>query len=268
MRQKLKCLAGSVLHHLIPPLAREVDQGNTNDPHGRLKQLIADYQISRAAASGNASSLRRNLTHYWKSARGDGFYDAYPERFEEWFLGHHYSVVEALARELEKRPEIHRLIEVGCGDGKVLQHLSDRFSTIDAAIGIDLNHHIVERNREVYRGTNLRFECTDLHLYLKNYQGSGILLVSNGGVFEYLTQTELEDLFTSFKNLASPVMLMLVEPIAADFDLKTETTSRPHGIEKSFSHPHRYLLEKSGWKVNFEEVQDLEHRWMLMVASA
>ncbi len=63
-------------------------------------------------------------------------------------------------------------------------------------------------------------------------------------------------------------MIMLVEPIAPDFDLKNETVSRPHGVENSFSHPHRYLLEKAGWKVEFEEVKTMEHRWMMMIASA
>ncbi|MDF1657651.1 MAG: class I SAM-dependent methyltransferase [Verrucomicrobiales bacterium] len=268
MKQQLKCLAGSVLHHLAPNLSREVDEGCIDGPQGKLKRLIVDYRTSRAAASGDANSLRKQLAHYWKSARGDEFYDAYPERFEKWFLGDHYPVVEALADQLKKRPEIHRLIEVGCGDGKVLQHLSDRFRQFNTAIGIDLNSNIIERNREVYDDTSLQFESADLHEFLQSYLGSGILLVSYGGVLEYLTQTELEDLFASFKNLASPVMLMLVEPIALNFDLAQETQSRPHGIENSFSHPHRHLLEAAGWTIQFEEVQELEHRWMLMIASA
>jgi len=268
MKQQLKCLAGSVLHHLAPRLSREVDQGQIDGRHERLKRLIADYQTGRAAASGDLTSLHERLASYWQSSRGDEFYDAYPQRFQEWFLGHHYSVIEALAGELEKRPEIHRLIEVGCGDGKVLSHLSERFPQFNAATGIDLNEKIIARNREVYRETRLRFESGDLHEYLQAYQGSGILLVSYGGVLEYLTEIELEDLFTSFRNLANPVMLMLVEPIAADYDLEKETQSRPHGIEKSFSHPHRHLLEQAGWTITYEEVQQREHRWMLMIASA
>lgn len=268
MKQQLKHLAGSVLHHLAPPLSRAVDRGKIDGRHARLKRWIADYRIASAAESGDLKSLRDRLAQYWQSERGDEFYDAYPTRFQDWFLGPHYTVVEALAERLEARPGIRRLIEVGCGDGKVLQHLHDRFPQITSATGVDLNETIIERNRDVYESSALHFECSDLDTYLQQYHGSGILLVSYGGVLEYLTQPELEALFTSFRNLASPTLLLLVEPISPDFDLSTETVSRPHGIENSFSHPHRHLLETAGWTVEFEEVQELEHRWMLMLASA
>ncbi|MEM1440746.1 MAG: class I SAM-dependent methyltransferase [Verrucomicrobiota bacterium] len=268
MKKQLKKLAGSVLHHFAPFLSKAVDEGKFDGPHARLKRLIADYRASLAAENGDAKTLRNHLAQYWKSERGDEFYDAYPERFDEWFRGPHYEIVEALAGELEKRPSIHRLIEVGCGDGKVLQHLAERFPQFNSATGIDLNEKIIERNREVYRDTSLQFESADLHEFLEHYLGSGILLVSYGGVLEYLTEEELKTLFSSFRNLASPVLLMLVEPISKDFDLETETRSRPHGIENSFSHHHRYLLEEAGWKIEFEKVQKLEHRWMLMIASA
>ncbi len=268
MKQQLKRLAGSVLHHLAPSLSREVEQGKIDGRHGKLKRLIADYLTAQAAAEGDETSLRSQLASYWQSARGDEFYDAYPERFEEWFLGPHYAVVEALELQLQNRPEIRRLIEVGCGDGRVLEHLSERFPQLKSATGIDLNGRIIERNRKAYEGTRLQFESADLHEYLQAYRGSGIVLVSYGGVLEYLTQSELEDLFASFANLASPAMLMIVEPIATDFDLDSETTSRPHGVEKSFSHPHRHLFEKAGWTIEFEEIQELEHRWILMIASA
>ncbi|MEM6278218.1 MAG: methyltransferase domain-containing protein [Verrucomicrobiota bacterium] len=268
MKRQLKHLAGSVLHHFAPTLSREVDQGKFDGPHARLKNWIADYRASRAAENGDLATLRNHLSQYWQSERGDEFYDAYPERFENWFRGPHYEVVDALEKELEKRPGIHRLIEVGCGDGKVLQHLSERFSQIDSATGIDLNKKIIERNQEIYRNTSLRFESADLHEYLQRYQGSGIVLVSYGGVLEYLTEEELKVLFQSFRNLATPVLLMLVEPISKDFDLDSETHSRPHGLENSFSHPHRHLLEESGWTIEFEKVQKMEHRWMLMIASA
>lgn len=268
MKQQIKHLAGSVLHHLAPALGREVDAGQLDGPNGKLKQLIANYRTARAAASGDLKTLRGHLALYWQSPCGDEFYDAYPERFDDWFLGHHYSVVEALAGELQKHPGIQHLIEVGCGDGKVLHHLSERFPQFTSVTGIDLNRNIIARNSEVYKDTRIQFESADLNQWLQTYQGSGTLLVSYGGVLEYLTQSELEELFASLKNLASPAMLLLVEPIAMDFNLETETASRPHGIEHSFSHPHRHLLEKAGWTIDYEEVQNLEHRWMLMLASA
>lgn len=268
MKQRLKLLAGSVLHHLAPPLSRGVASGDLDGKNARLKRIVSDYQTHRDAQKGDVESLRGRLADYWQSGRGDDFYDAYPERFENWFLGEHYPVVEALGRELEKRPEIQRLIEVGCGDGKVLQHLSEKFPQFTSATGIDLNQSIIEQNRAIYRETKLQFEAADLHSWLQSYRGSGILLTSYGGVLEYLTQAELEEIFTVFRNMAAPVMLVLVEPIAKDFDLEEETVSRPYGAENSFSHPHRYLLEKAGWTIDFEEVKMMQHRWMLMIASA
>jgi hypothetical protein len=42
---------------------------------------------------------------------------------------------------------------------------------------------------------------------------------------------------------------VLTEPVYRDYDLATETESRPSGPEFSFSHNHPHLLRRAGWEV-------------------
>lgn len=267
MKQLLKHCAGSLLDRIAPALGEEVEMGDLSGKNAKLKELIADSRTRQAAQAGNHHHLRRHLSNYWRSDRGDQFYDAYPERFENWFLGEHYALVEALEAQLRERPRIRQLIEVGCGDGRVLAHLAEKFPQFRSAVGIDLNPRIIKRNTEIYQDSSLKFLSADLFDWLRETQPSDFLLLSYGGVLEYLTEDELRELFSWMKDSSAPALLALVEPIAPDFNLDAEDSSRPHGIENSFSHPHRKLLLECGWKIEFEEVKEMEHRWMLMIAS-
>lgn len=269
MKTTLKRMAGCAAHTLLPDLAREVREGRLDGPHLRMRQWIADHQTRRAATRGDEARLRRNLTHYWTSHRGDAFYDAYPDRFERWFLGEHFAIVEELERILRRRSEIRTLVELGCGDGRVLAYLADRFSSLESFTGLDINPGIIRRNRRVHADRpGLRFECSDLTPWLNENLGPGSLVFSYGGVLEYLPESELRSLFATIRSSASPSVLALVEPIAPDFDPERETRSRPYGPESSLSHPHRHFLEEAGWEIAFEQSQHGEHHWMLLVAVA
>lgn len=269
MKNRLKYFIGLTAERLMPQLAGEVAAGRLNGSNSRLRKLVAAAQTRRAAESGDFESLRQKLANYWTSTPGDEFYGAYPERFDEWFLGEHFVIFEELKKLLEKRGDFNQLIEVGCGDGKVLEYLVNYLPMLDRFVGLDINPGIIAANQKSFaENEQMTFVASDLVQWLDQNAAPGLVLLSYGGVLEYLTGEELKMLFGTLRKKASPVIIALVEPLTNDFDLANETESRPGGVEFSFSHPHRHLLESEGWRIEFVEEKWVDHRWVLLIAES
>jgi hypothetical protein len=91
--------------------------------------------------------------------------------------------------------------------------------------------------------------------------------MSYGGVMEYFLEDELAVMFDMLKK-KSPVAVALVEPIYDNYDLSKDTASRSSGMEHSFSHNHRHLLESAGFEIKYQNESELDFRWMTIVATA
>ena len=69
------------------------------------------------------------------------------------------------------------------------------------------------------------------------------------GVLEYLSEATLHQLLKTIRSNHLESMVLFVEPIAADFDLELETSSRLHGSEFSFSHNYPNMLKNTGFEI-------------------
>jgi SAM-dependent methyltransferase len=259
-------IAGRLAETCNPWLARRIAEGDAPAASGLFGRLILKVQTRRAARTQNWTNLRERHAVYWRSANGDRFYDRYSERFERWFLTAHSPWVDALCASATSGP-YRRLCEIGCGDGRVLQHLAGRLPGLDSLTGLDLNASIIERNRINYAGNpRLQFESTDGLEWMKTQAQFGSIVLTYGGVFEYLSEADLADLFAHLARHAHPSLLALVEPLAKDFDPQAEKNSRPFGREHSFSHPYRRMLETAGFAIEFDRETRMEWRWTMLVA--
>ena len=265
MKETIKHACGSIAAHLFAGSKRACE-GDNDMPSGRFGNMISAALIRNAASKGDHAALRSHLTRYWQGDQGDAFYRNYADRFDRWFLGEHYPLIEELKELVSSSPDkFHQVFEMGCGDGQVLNHLSETLSGITDFVGLDINQGIIQRNRSFYDSPRLRFESGDAGEWITNHAQSGTILMSYGGVMEYFTE---EELLTMFQNLRdhSPVAIALVEPLYDNYDLATETDSRPCGAENSFTHNHRHLLEKAGYTLRFEREPEMEFRWMMILA--
>ena len=266
LKQSLKQCLGRIAATLRPSLATAVSEGAPAALKTRLGQWIHLAQTQQAAQEKAWPALRQQLAGYWKGGEGDQFYDAYPERFEQWFLKDHYPLVEALVAQAQILP-MTQLVEVGCGDGRVLEHLAQRLPQLASLTGLDINPGIIARNQQSYAAhPRLKFESGDAQAWLLAHLSPNTILLTYGGVWEYFTQAELAQIFTHFRQLGAPSLIALVEPLGADFDVAQETQSRPYGLECSFSHPHRFLLETAGFEIVFDQEVILDHRWKMLIA--
>jgi len=235
-------------------------------PTGRLDRLISDALIHRAANRGDHEGLRSHLAQYWQGSAAAAFYETYSDRFEKSFLGEHYCVVEALAELIGGSPEAYKhLYEIGCGDGQVLNHLSQKFSGIDEFVGLDINQSIIEKNQAFYKNPRVTFQSGDATDWLNENAKAGSILMSYGGVMEYFMEKELVEMFAVLKQ-KSPFTIALVEPLYDGYDRSREIHSRSSGKEHSFSHNHAHLLKQAGFTICYDREIKSEFRWTVIIA--
>ncbi len=237
-------------------------------PSGFVEKLISENLIKAASAAGDYEALRGQLAGFWQGESGDTFYDTFRHRFESSFLGPHYPLVQALAAMVsDSSADYQRVVEIGCGDGRVLEHLAEKLKeNIPNYVGLDINEQIIAENRKRYSDERLSFEACDVGDWFGKNAAEGTVLMSYGGVMEYLLDTELTTLFNQLRE-SGPAIVALVEPLYGDYDPSVETVSRSMGMECSFSHNHRHLLEEAGFTVSFYELISEEFSWVMLVAS-
>jgi len=275
--RRAKALAGSFLRVLNPRLAFEVDEKPFDPEWGAGGKLIRNAHLLDAVQRRDHETLRRYFIHYWSSATSAEFYEGFAHRFEDLFLRHHAIVADHIAGAIPlPGEEGARLVEVGSGDGRVLEWLSENLSGIDEFHGVDLNEREIEKCRETHRDSDrLFFHAGDLMEWLRAHPSPKTILVTNGGVLEYILRDELLALFREFRSLCSPCVIAITESIGNDHDLGKESESFPYGHEFAFSHNYPALLREAGFEIRWErdrptapDEENYPVRWYQMVASA
>jgi len=188
-------------------------------------------------------------------------------RFDGWFHGPHYPLVDALAAAAAANPRFVRLVEVGCGDGRALVHIAERLPGLPELVGLDINARIIARNACMHGDRpRLRFVHTDARRWLAEETGDGTILFSYGGVLEYVSEPELAAIFARLGRHRDTAVA-LVEPVDPLHNLSSDAGSHPHGLERSFSHNHLALLAAAALTIRFaEEVTVHGIRWMMILA--
>lgn len=267
IREHLLVLVGAAAERLWPALAREIDENRGTGRALKLKRAIVKSRLRRAAGRSDAAAMEQALQSYWRSGANESFYTAFVARFDGWFLGPHYPLIDALAEAVAANPNFDRLVEVGCGDGRALAHLAGRLPRLRELVGLDLNWSIIEQNRHVHGDRpRLRFVQADAGQWLADETRDGTILFSYGGVLEYVSQPGVAAIFARLARHRDTAVA-LVEPVDPRHDLASETASHSHGIERSFSHNYRALLVSAGFSIRVAEELTVDgFRWMMILA--
>lgn len=265
-KEQLKLLVGRAAEIALPGLVREIDEARKTQRAPRLKRAILYARIRRAQARGDIAEVERTLNTYW---RGDEswYYESYVEERFSFFREHHALVLDALSRLTETaHPGFSRLVEIGCGDGKVLAYAAKRLPSVREVIGIDINAAAIARNSaRPPEGEPLRFINADARDWLDAHPQAGTIALTNNGVLEYFSQESLDRLLRALAQ-APPAAIALIEPLDPEHDLRTRPDSYVYGWERAFSHNHRARLSEAGFEVAFEQEMNAGNlRWMLMI---
>ncbi len=264
-----KTAIGFAAEIAIPSLAREVDAGEKTGRMLRIKKAIVHSRIRRASWSGDETAAKKAIDDWWKSEVGDDYYDsmAGQKRLDGMFLGDHYPLVERLKEYCAANPNLHKLVEVGCGDGLVLNHMSKELPAFSELLGLDISERIIERNAQTFaENSRIRFSSANVIEWIKANNTDNTVLMSYGGVMEYLTEDELLEVYKTHLTRENAVVA-LGEPLDTSFDPKTETSSRFIGTLHVY-HCHNYadILRRAGYDVIYETYLDLAGwPWTLVI---
>jgi SAM-dependent methyltransferase len=266
-RDAVRTVAGTALDIVRPGLGRRLGESGAGQANPRLKRLVLHARLSRARRRGDEAAIQAALHAYWQGDAPGDYYDRYANRFQLWFLGPHQAIVEALASEAARRP-YGRIVELGCGDGRVLAHLAGRLPRVPELLGLDINEAIIARTSAALADPpRLTFRAGNARAMFAEVCGDNTLLMTYGGVMEYFTADDLSRFFRHHagrKNTA----VALVEPVDPSHDLTADPGSHVFGAENSFSHNHGSLLERAGFAVRFFQEMNLGGvRWVLLLAT-
>jgi predicted TPR repeat methyltransferase len=268
IKTQLKLLLGQIASRTCPALTRDVRSGDMGGKSKRIKRLIARAELKRLSRKGENASVEQALTGRWTTGNlMPDYYDVHADRFEKMFTGPHARIVDWLAA-FAPVAGVSHVIEVGCGDGRALAAMSQRIDTISRWTGVDINTAIIDQNQKTYATQpKLNFIATDAVKWLDDNLEQGVLLMTYGGVMEYIAPETLRrwiDLVAQ-KNGAG---ILLTEPVDPDHNLVTDPNSHLWGTENSYSHNHRAILEAAGFRI--VEHADLvwqSHRWVMILAT-
>ena len=263
----IKQILANLAVRVFPRRAAAIEQNISDADAILLDRLIRFGLIQKTYGHNDISDLHHRV---WAGAQGENFAKKFSDRFESWFISSHKSIVDELGNLLAKYPgQYKNLYEIGCGDGQVVNYLSTRLKKIDQFVGIDINERVISSNRKSYKSPKLSFVCGNAKNWIAQNGLPGSIFFSNGGVLEYFSEKEIIDLLSKIVVDLRPSLFAIVEPLAADFNLESEKSSRPFGIEWSFTHNYPKMFAESGFTIQYQEINITDCiRWILMIAQA
>src|SRR5690606_27897931 len=191
-------------------------------------------------------SLHKN---YWVN-KGEDFFTETENSFENEFLPNCAFIFDELETILSNSNDQYtRLVEIGTGNGRVLEYLSSKFTNINKFIGIDLSTEQTELNNKKYQGdSRLEFVASDGFDWVEKNGQSQTIFVTSRGVLEYFTEQRLQAFFNKVHSLGK-IIFIAIEPKGTDHDYDKNPNSQPYGPERSFSHNYKNLFENAGFSL-------------------
>lgn len=248
-----KLLLGRLMTWIFPGRTKRLEANAVNKSWGAFDRMLRNGLLAKAYWSGNHAKQRELFSHYW-AQEADGDEHVWRDRFEREFLGHNVAIIDVLEKEIEAK-NFERLYEIGCGHGQVLEYLANRLLFIDEFIGIDISEEQIQKNKAQFAHSKMAFHAADaVEWIIENAKPNSIFL-TNGGVFEYFLQSELETIFQHVAKSLSPAIIGVVETMGSDHNLDKETDSLIYGRELAFSHNYSHLLRSAGFKILHQSEQ-------------
>ncbi len=242
---------GKIMVLLQREKARQLtEKGMTIVLNGSLtERLMRRAILNKIEKKKDYDTLAEFHHNYW-SNQGDSFFSAIEDRFEKSFITDCAFIFDKLKKELHKEADTcNTLVEIGTGNGKVLEYLSSEFPKIEKFIGIDLSLDQIEINKKKYQqNAKLEFVASDGYEWVKKNGHGNTVFVTNGGVLEYFTEERLQAFLKAINDLGK-IFFIAIEPNDGDHNFETNPNTETYGYERSFSHNYPKLFKNAGFSL-------------------
>jgi hypothetical protein len=259
MLRKIKFIFFDILTHtfgnmfilLWPLKTRQLtEQGMTlvlNNNLSIIERLMRKAILKKVEQMKGYDTLEKMHQNYWIK-QGAHFFEATNDSFESKFIPDCSFIFELLKKELAKHAEEYiTLVEIGTGNGRVLEYLSNEFPKINRFIGIDLSQVQIDINiKKFNQNKKLEFVAFDAFHWIKEYGQENTIFVTSRGVLEYFTEERLQAFLNEINSLGKTIFVA-IEPNGIEHNFETNPDSQPYGHERSFSHNYPKLFKNSGF---------------------
>jgi 2-polyprenyl-3-methyl-5-hydroxy-6-metoxy-1,4-benzoquinol methylase len=251
MKKYIKIIVGLILIIILPKRTRElIGKGVTVHAGARVKDRLIRYAIlEKAKKKKDFETLSNFHQDYWINNGAQYFSSEYNDNIlENFFIPKCSFLFDLLQDQLKKESgKFNTLIEIGTGDGTILEHLSTKFPQINKFVGIDLSNSQIEVNKKVFSKNNkLEFIASDGLDWIKKNGHDHMIIVTSRGVLEYFTRSKLQAFFDQLNKLGK-IIFLAIEPTGVNHDFYKNPDSEIYGLENSFSHNYTQLFKNSGF---------------------
>ena len=253
MKDIIKTIVGSILIVVMPKKAKELsNKGMTINVGLTLKErLMRHTLLGKAKKNEDFETLSQFHQDFWTNKADEYFSTRYFNNvLEDFFIPKCSFLVELLKEKLEQEGgKFTMLVEIGTGEGTVLNHLSLKLPNVDRFIGIDLSSPQIETNKKSFSENHkLEFIASDAFDWIRQNRNDHMIILTSAGVLEYFTQSRLQDFFNELNGLGK-IIFVAIEPIGINHDFLKNPNSEIYGVENSFSHNYVKMFKDAGFNI-------------------
>lgn len=251
---KIALLLGNILVFLRPKKANELSENRITLIHKNKEHLSIQERLMRYALVQQLEPIEdpeviaEQNRKFWEDNAAVELFNETENTFQTDFLPHCTFIFEQLKKELSKQSEtFNTIVEIGTGNGDVLNYLSEQFPDVNRLIGIDLSQHQIDLNYERFKDNQkLEFVAADAYDWVIEHGKSNSIYVTSRGVLEYFLEEQLQELLNKVHSLGT-IFFVAIEPNGSDHDFETQPNTQLYGDEPSFSHNYPLLFKNAGF---------------------
>ncbi|WP_372948096.1 class I SAM-dependent methyltransferase [Mariniphaga sp.] len=244
---------GNVLVFLLPKKARQLSKNGltvvVNNNMSIPERFMRAAIFKKLEKRQDYNTIAKLHQSYWAN-KGTEWLSQSEDLFKTDFLPNCTFIFDLLKKELSNQSEeFNTLVEIGTGNGAVLNYLSSEFPKINHFVGLDLSPVQIEINNKKFSNNNrLEFVTSDGFEWVKEHGHDNTIFVTSGGVLEYFTELRLQDFLRQINALGKTIFVA-IEPNSTKHNFETNPNSQVYGREWAFSHNYPKLFKDTGFSV-------------------
>lgn len=253
MKEIIKTIVGSILIIILPKKAKQLsNKGMTIVVDLTLKErLMRHALLGKAKKNEDFETLSQFHQDFWTNKGEEYFSGQFNDHvLEYFFIPKCLFLFTLMQKELQEDFEkCNMIVEIGTGDGKVLQYLSNKFPQKNRFIGLDLSSSQIEANKKFFdKVDKLEFVAADAFDWIEKNREEHMIIFTSRGVLEYFTQSKLQIFFYKLNSIGK-IIFIAIEPTGVNHNYLKNLNSEIYGSENSFSHNYAKLFREAGFEI-------------------